>query len=166
MKKWIALLMVLLMGLFLFAACGDEEPAAEPEDDYVEEDAGGEDLPAEDEPADEPAEDVPAEDELEYYDQDFEITNSTEYTILGLYIMPTGVEDFSHNILADEEFVPGQTRIITFPIVATADYLWDIYAETDDGRTHLLGEPKALSTITALEFAQEGDELGVYTTNA
>ncbi|MDL2214447.1 hypothetical protein LJB76_02660 [Clostridia bacterium OttesenSCG-928-O13] len=88
----------------------------------------------------------------EFYSQDFEIKNSTGVDIHELYISPTESEDWEEDVLGDDVFAADDTWEVTFDVVTTDGYTWDIKVVDEDEDEYIF-EELALSGISKIELA-------------
>ncbi len=141
MRKLLLVLMVLVMSVMLFAACGEEERTAVA-------------------PTPTTAEEPVAEEEL--YSLDFRLYNYSNAALTDIRISESSEDTFGDNILPDGYVLPDDGSVeITFDTLAPAGTLYDMYTNDEDGdEYHYYDIP--LTAVTELSLYVEWYNDGTY----
>ena len=89
-------------------------------------------------------------------DQDFTLVNETGVDIYGVYVSPSGNDEWGDDIMEEDVLEDGQSVEITFTTEESAQY-WDLMVEDYEGNT-ITWTDIDLLTISKLILSLDGDK--------
>ncbi len=152
MTKKLVFSLLLILSIVLFVGCGDDSA---PE-------STGKIIPA-------AVESVPVEvveEEVEMYSLDFTLVNHSGANLTEIRLSPVSDTSFGDNLLAKNQILEdGGSVDISFPLLAEAGTLYDMFTADDDGDTYQYSDLSLteISVITLYwEKTADGDFTNYY----